>query len=104
MQNVGNLNSTSIRLRHYHLRLRPLVPNFVTVLGLGAGLTAIRVTIDGYYDWAVGLIIAAAMLDGLDGHLARALDAQSRFEPNSIASLISLTLELRQPSSCSVST
>ncbi|KAB2848364.1 MAG: phosphatidylcholine/phosphatidylserine synthase [Hyphomicrobiaceae bacterium] len=69
---------------------RALVPNFFTLLGLCAGLTAIRMAIDGWYDWAIAAIVFAALLDGVDGRLARLLKAQSRFgaELDSLADFV----------------
>ena len=54
-----------------------LLPNFVTVVALCAGLTAVRFAIEGRFGMAVGLIIAAAILDGMDGRLARLLKSES---------------------------
>lgn len=54
-----------------------LVPNLVTILGLCAGLTAIRYTFDARFMLAAGLIVFAAAIDGLDGLLARRLRATS---------------------------
>lgn len=54
-----------------------LVPNMVTMLGLCAGLTAIRFVMAGKFELAVGLIIFSAAIDGLDGLLARRLKATS---------------------------
>lgn len=54
-----------------------LVPNLVTILGLCAGLTAIRFAFLGRFDLAAGLIVFAAAIDGFDGLLARKLDAAS---------------------------
>ena len=54
-----------------------LVPNLVTILGLCAGLTAIRYTFDARFMLAAGLIVFAALIDGLDGLLARRLRATS---------------------------
>lgn len=54
-----------------------LVPNMVTMLGLCAGLTAIRFVMSGHYQLAVGLLLVAAVVDGLDGLLARRLQATS---------------------------
>lgn len=54
-----------------------LVPNLVTILGLCAGLTSIRFAIGGDYGFAAGLIVFAALIDGLDGLLARRLKATS---------------------------
>lgn len=54
-----------------------LVPNMVTMIGLCAGLTAIRFVLAGRFELAVGLIIFSAVIDGLDGLLARRLKATS---------------------------
>jgi CDP-diacylglycerol---serine O-phosphatidyltransferase len=56
-----------------------LLPNLVTIIGLSAGLTAIRFAFDGRFRLAALLIIFAALIDGIDGLLARKLKAQSSF-------------------------
>lgn len=56
-----------------------LVPNMVTTLGLCAGLTAIRFVMSGQFHLAVWLILFSTVLDGLDGLLARRLQATSDF-------------------------
>ena len=56
-----------------------MLPNVVTILGLCAGLTALRLILAGRFEQAVLLIIAAVVLDGLDGLLARKLDAATPF-------------------------
>ena len=56
-----------------------LIPNLVTILGLCAGLTALRFVIQGKFEPAAALIIFAALLDSIDGLLARRLNAQSDF-------------------------
>jgi CDP-diacylglycerol---serine O-phosphatidyltransferase len=61
------------------LSILQLVPNLVTILGLCAGLTALRFTFDGRFEMAAALIIFAALLDSVDGLLARKLNAASRF-------------------------
>ncbi len=72
------------------LPLRFVVPNVVTLLALCAGLTAIRFAADGKYEIAVLAILAAAVLDGMDGRIARALKGSSRFgaELDSLADFI----------------
>ncbi len=66
--------------------LRALVPNAVTVLALCSGLTGVRFAIaasqsgDGaLWERALFFIIVAAVLDGMDGRIARMLNGQSRF-------------------------
>ncbi|KIT16414.1 CDP-diacylglycerol--serine O-phosphatidyltransferase [Jannaschia aquimarina] len=57
--------------------LLQLLPNVVTILGLSAGLTSIRFAFDDNLAFAAGLLIFAALIDLLDGLLARRLDAAS---------------------------
>ena len=70
--------------------LRLLLPNIVTLLALCLGLTAIRLTMEGSTEWAVSAIAGAAILDGLDGRIARALKGTSRFgaELDSLADFV----------------
>lgn len=65
--------------RHRMIPVRFLAPNLFTLLSLCAGVTAIRAAIEQRWELAVALIVAAALLDGVDGQVARALKAQSRF-------------------------
>jgi len=58
---------------------RVIAPNLVTLLGLCAGLTAIRMSIEGRMELAVVLIVIAAALDGVDGRLARFLKGSTKF-------------------------
>lgn len=55
-----------------------LLPNMMTIGAICAGLSAIRFGVHGNYTLAVLLILAAAILDGLDGRLARALGSDSK--------------------------
>jgi len=76
--------------RHQHVPVRMLVPNFFTLLALCAGLTSIRMGIEGRYDLALAAIVFAACLDGVDGRIARLLKASSRFgaELDSLADFV----------------
>ena len=56
-----------------------LVPNLVTIAGMGLGLTAIRFAMDDRFELAVVLILLAGLIDGLDGLIARRLHATSDF-------------------------
>lgn len=60
------------------LTLIQLLPNMITVTAIVAGLTAIRFGLQGNYELAVQLILLAAILDGVDGRLARALSSDSK--------------------------
>ncbi len=75
---------------HARIPVRMLVPNFVTLLGLCWGLTSIRMSIEGRWELALGGIVLAAMLDGIDGRVARYLKASSRFgaELDSLADFV----------------
>lgn len=55
-----------------------ILPGSMTVLAICAGLTSIKFALDGEAHVAMALIAAAAILDGLDGRVARFLDASSR--------------------------
>jgi CDP-diacylglycerol--serine O-phosphatidyltransferase len=59
--------------------LRSVVPNAVTALALCSGLTGIRFAIAEEWEKAILAIIVAAVLDGMDGRIARMLNGQSRF-------------------------
>lgn len=56
-----------------------MLPNLMTLMGLCVGLSSIRLAIDGKFGSAVIAIAVAAVIDGLDGRLARLLKATSRF-------------------------
>jgi len=75
---------------HARIPVRMMVPNFFTLVGLCAGLTAIRMSIEGRYDFALAAIVFAALLDGIDGRIARLLKASSRFgaELDSLADFV----------------
>jgi CDP-diacylglycerol--serine O-phosphatidyltransferase len=78
------------RRRFRPIPLRMLVPNIITLLALCAGLTAIRLTIDGRVELALGAIVFAAVLDGIDGRIARMIKGQSKFgaELDSLADFV----------------
>ena len=61
------------------LSINALIPNALTVLGLCLGLTAIRYGFLGRWEFAVGAIILAGIVDGLDGRAARILKATTEF-------------------------
>ncbi len=61
------------------LTLNKLIPNILTVTALCSGLTAIRFAIEGNWEFAVMAILLAAILDGLDGRVARLINGTSGF-------------------------
>jgi CDP-diacylglycerol--serine O-phosphatidyltransferase len=56
-----------------------LFPNMITLAGMCCGLSAIRFAMLGRWEMAVSFIIAAALIDGMDGRVARMLGATSLF-------------------------
>lgn len=76
------------RLREIPLRL--VIPNLITVLAIGAGLTGIRLAFENRYELAVGMVLLAAFLDGIDGRVARLMKATSKFgaQMDSLADIV----------------
>lgn len=72
-------------------RLRRIIPNLLTLCGLAAGLLAIQKAMLGEWDQAVLLVVFAAVVDAMDGAMARLLNATSRFgaELDSLADFLS---------------
>jgi CDP-diacylglycerol--serine O-phosphatidyltransferase len=70
--------------------MRKLVPNVITLLALCAGLTGIKLAIETRYELALGAIVFAAMLDAVDGRVARMIKGTSRFgaELDSLADFV----------------
>ncbi|MFJ1459499.1 CDP-alcohol phosphatidyltransferase family protein [Nocardia sp. N2S4-5] len=68
-----------------------LLPSIVTILALCAGLSAVKFALEGSLSTAVAMIGAAAVLDTLDGRLARMLSATTKIgaELDSLADAIS---------------
>lgn len=59
--------------------LSRLFPNMITLAGMCCGLSSIRFAMLGRWEMAVGFILAAAIIDGMDGRVARMLGATSTF-------------------------
>jgi len=78
------------RRRFRPIPVRMLVPNVITLLAICAGLTAIRLSTEDRMGLAVGLIVFAAVLDGIDGRVARMIKGQSKFgaELDSLADFV----------------
>ena len=76
--------------RFARIPMRFVIPNLVTLLAICLGLTSIRLAAEGKFEMAAIFIVLAAVLDGLDGRLARALDGASRFgaELDSLADFV----------------
>ena len=70
---------------------RVILPNMLTLIGVCIGLTSIRFALDGRFEFAVIAIIFAALIDGLDGRIARLINATSKVgkELDSLTDMIS---------------
>lgn len=68
-----------------------LFPNIITLAGLCLGLSAMRLAMVGHWKMAVVFLIIAAIVDGMDGRLARMLNATSTFgaQLDSLADFVS---------------
>jgi len=60
-------------------KTRYLLPNILTLAGVCLGISSIKFSIDGNYSLAVTLILFAAILDALDGRIARLIKGTSDF-------------------------
>src|ERR1700751_5221936 len=78
------------RRRFKAIPVRTLLPNLITLLALCAGLTAIRLAVEDKLDLALAAIVFAALLDGIDGRIARMIKGTSRFgaERDSLADFV----------------
>ena len=78
------------RRRFKPIPVRMLLPNMITLLSLCLGLTGIRMAMEDRLELAIGAIVLAAILDGLDGRIARLLQSASRFgaELDSLADFV----------------
>ena len=60
-------------------KTRYLLPNILTLGGVCLGISSIKFSIDGNYSLAVIFILLAAILDALDGRIARLIKGTSEF-------------------------
>jgi len=70
---------------------RMILPNMLTLIGVCIGLTSIRFALDGKFEFAIIAIILAALIDGLDGRIARLIKGTSKVgkELDSLTDMIS---------------
>ena len=70
---------------------RMILPNMLTLIGVCIGLTSIRFALDEKFELAVIAIIFAALIDGLDGRIARLIKGTSKVgkELDSLTDMIS---------------
>jgi len=62
-----------------NVKIRHLVPSMVTVFAICAGLTSVRMSLEGHLEASLYFILLAVFLDAADGKLARFLDSASPF-------------------------
>ncbi|PTW60946.1 CDP-diacylglycerol--serine O-phosphatidyltransferase [Breoghania corrubedonensis] len=87
----SNAKRRGKRIRRFQrVPLKMILPNLVTLLALCSGLTAIRMALEARWDLAIGAIVLAAVLDAIDGRVARLLRSTSRFgaELDSLADFV----------------
>lgn len=82
---------TTKRPKRRRLNLNVMIPNMLTLIALCSGLTAIRFAYEGRWEHAALAILAAAILDTLDGRVARILKGTSKFgaELDSLSDILS---------------
>ena len=72
-------------------KARMILPNMLTLIGVCIGLTSIRFALDGRFEFAIIAVIFAALIDGLDGRIARLIKGTSKVgkELDSLTDMIS---------------
>ena len=72
-------------------KARMLLPNMLTLIGVCIGLSSIKFALDEKFELAIIAIIFAALIDGLDGRIARLIKATSKVgkELDSLTDVIS---------------
>ena len=85
------MDKGSRRNRIKQMPISVIIPNLITVMALCSGLTGIRFALQERWEFAIGAIALAAILDTLDGRMARLLKGQSKFgaELDSLSDFIS---------------
>ena len=73
------MDKGSRRNRIKQMPISVIIPNLITVMALCSGLTGIRFALQERWEFAIGAIALAAILDTLDGRMARLLKGQSKF-------------------------
>ncbi|MDC3155438.1 CDP-alcohol phosphatidyltransferase family protein [Candidatus Pelagibacter sp.] len=83
---------------------RMLLPNMLTLIGVCIGLTSIRFALDGRFELAIIAIMFAALIDGLDGRIARLIKGTSKVgkELDSLTDMISFGVAIASPTGLEV--
>lgn len=88
---TGDTSPRRSRRKIKEFPITKLIPNLLTISGLCFGMSAIRYALDGRWELSVSLLVAAAIVDGMDGRVARLLNSTSTFgaQLDSLADFIS---------------
>ena len=72
-------------------KARMILPNMLTLIGVCIGLSSIKFALDGKFELSIIAIIFAALIDGLDGRIARLIKGTSKVgkELDSLTDVIS---------------
>ena len=72
-------------------KTRVILPNILTLIGVCIGLTSIKFAFDGKFELSIFAVIIAAIIDGLDGRIARLIKGTSKVgkELDSLTDVIS---------------
>ena len=72
-------------------KTRVILPNTLTLIGVCIGLSSIKFALDAKYELAIIAVIFAALIDGLDGRIARLIKGTSKVgkELDSLTDVIS---------------
>jgi CDP-diacylglycerol--serine O-phosphatidyltransferase len=78
------LSKIRSKIKKFRLNSEPIsfvkiIPNILTIMGLCVGFSSIRFAIDAKWEAAAFCVLVAAFIDGIDGKIARLLNASSRF-------------------------
>lgn len=76
--------------RRSPMPMRYVIPNIITILAICAGMSGIRLAFENRYEGAILMVLLAAVLDGVDGRIARLINGTSSFgaQMDSLADVI----------------
>ena len=60
-------------------KTRYILPSVLTLIGVCLGISSIKFAMDGNFSFAILFVVIAAILDGLDGRVARMIKGTSEF-------------------------
>ena len=61
------------------INFKEVFPNFITILGLCLGISSIKFAFELNFEKSIYCIVLAAILDAIDGRIARFLKSTSKF-------------------------